>query len=175
MNIPIIDTDTIEGYEVYRVVLDYQALHEGFVDRVDDLQVTRNSIDEVGGFASGYSAKVLCNPPMKFLGRDSLGRDGLGKMLKATGMALIMVIDDARFAPIKDQMAKRKRPVHPNGSIRKPGWLITREASQNMQILRNKKLSPKQRKSIARRAARARWKRKSVPVVPSAVDSALLK
>ncbi|UWU87930.1 hypothetical protein N2605_16260 [Bradyrhizobium yuanmingense] len=37
-------------------------------------------------------------------------------------------------------MAKRRRTVRPIGSIERPTWLITREISQNMQVLRNKKL-----------------------------------
>lgn len=141
-------------FEVYRIVTDMDALHEGFIDRVEDLNVTRLAIDEAGDFTGGHSAKLLCNPPIKNIGKVSLG-----KLLKATGMALVLVVDDERFAPIRAEMATRKRPVHPNGSIRKPAWLITREASQKMQVLRNKKLSPRQRRLIAKRAAKARWNR----------------
>ncbi|MCA1474770.1 hypothetical protein [Bradyrhizobium sp. NBAIM08] len=35
-----------------------------------------------------------------------------------------------RFAPIKVQIAKRRRTVRPIGSIDRPTWLITREISQ---------------------------------------------
>jgi hypothetical protein len=140
-------------YELYRVILDYEALHEGFIDRIEDLDVTRRSIDVAGKFTPGYSAKLLCNPPIKLLGKESLG-----KMLKATGLALVLVIDDERFAPVKLNLEKRKRPsVHPKGSIARPTWLFTRSKSLKMQVLRNKALSPRQRKMIAKRAARARW------------------
>lgn len=148
--------DTIDGkYEIFRVALDYEALHEAFVDRVEDLNVPRGEIDVAGKLAQGHASHLLCTPPKKVLGKESLG-----KMLKATGMALVLVIDDERFAPIKAKMAKRRRTVHPNGSIKRPAWLITRAASQNMQVLRNKKLSPRQRRMIAKRAARARWRTK---------------
>ncbi len=153
----------IDGkYEIYRVVLDYEGLHEAIIDRVEDINVTRMSIDEVGGFAPGYAAKVLCNPPMKILGRDSVGRDGLGKMLKASGLALIVVVDDERFAVVKGDhtLRKHKRRQPPNGSMARPHWLISRDSSANMQKMRNEKLSPKQRKAIARKAAKARWKRR---------------
>jgi hypothetical protein len=147
-----------DKYEVYRVVLDYEALLEGFTDRIEDLNVSRITIDEAGEFTPGHASKILCNPPMKMLGMRTLG-----KMLKATGMALVLVVDDERFAPIKAQMAKRRRAVRPIGSIERPTWLITREISQNMQVLRNKKLTPRQRKMIAKRAAKARWSRARVP------------
>lgn len=160
MTVPIRSmTELIDDrFEIYRVVTDMEGLHEAFIDRVEDLNVTRLAIDEAGGFTGGHSAKLLCNPPIKNIGKVSLG-----KLLKATGMALVMVVDDERFAPVRAEMAKRKRRMHPNGSIRKPAWLITREASQNMQVLRNKKLTPRQRKLIAKRAAKARWNRARKP------------
>lgn len=154
-----------DKYEVFRVVTDMEALHEAFRDRVEDLQVTRIAVDVAGRLTPGYSSKLLCEPPMKLLGLTSLPR-----MLKATGMALVLVIDDERFAPLKAKMAKRKRIVPPNGSIKKPAWLITREASQNMQVLRNKKLSPRQRRLIAKRAAKARWNRPRKSPAPAAAQ-----
>lgn len=149
-------TATLPGELIYRVILDYEALHEMFRDRVEDLNTSRDSIDVAGKFTPGYAAKLLCNPPMRMLSRESLG-----KMLDATGMVLVAVVDDIRFAAVKSTLAVRKRRDKlPNGSIRQPAWLITRKASQNMQFLRNKKLSPRQRRMIAKRAARARWRRK---------------
>ncbi|SRR5258706_15127096 len=86
------------------------------------------------------------------------------------GLALVLVIDDERFAATKAKMVKRRRTVHPNGSIRRPAWLISKEASQNMQQLRNQKLSPRQRRLIAKRAARARWARsRAEPAVATPV------
>src|SRR5258706_4650176 len=147
--------DKIDGrFEIYRVVTDYEGLHDAFVDRVEDLNVPRLEIDAVGKLQPGYSAKVLCDPPIK-----NLGPNTLGGMLRATGLALIVVLDDERFAPLKATMTKRERSVPPNGSMRRPAWLITRESSQNMQQLPNSKLSPRQRRFIAKRAARARWRR----------------
>lgn len=146
-------SEKIEGrFEIYRVVLDYEALHEGIIDRVEDLNVSRITLDEEGGFQPGYASKLLCNPPMK-----NLGPKTLGGMLKATGMALVLVVDDERFAATKAQMSKRKRTVPAIGGRQRPTWLFTREKSQQMQVLRNKKLTPHQRKKIARKAAKTRW------------------
>lgn len=147
--------ERIDQYEVYRIVTDYEALHEGFRDRVDDLEVTRQEIDAAGNLLPGYAGKLLCSPPIKNLGLVSLG-----KMLKATGMALVLVIDDERFAPVKAQMSKRQRPMRTNVSIKPPHWLISKETASKMRALGVLKLSPRQRKLIAKRAARARWSKR---------------
>lgn len=142
----------MDRYELYRVVTDMDALHEAFRDRVEDLQVTHLSIDEAGGLQNGYSGKLLCTPPIKSFGRESLPR-----MLKATGMALILVIDDERFAEVKEQLGQRKRPMRSIVRIKRPKWLFNTKKSLKMQILRNEKLSPQQRRRIAKKAAKVRW------------------
>lgn len=158
--------DKIDGrYEVYRVVLDYEALHEGLIDRVDDLQATRLSIDEVAGFAPGYSSKVLSTPPMKFLGRDSIGRDGLGKMLKTLGLALILVADDDRFAETKAQLlqtredvTKRKRSMRPIVRIKRVKGFFTKENAAIMNKKQWENIPAAVRTKMMRKLAKTRWK-----------------
>lgn len=146
-------SEKIEGrFEIYRVVLDYEALHEGLVDRVEDLNVSRITIDEEGGFQPGYASKLLCNPPMK-----NLGPKTLGGMLKATGMALVLVVDDARFAATKAQMSKRKRTVPAIGGRQRPTWLFTKDKAREMGKKRFAAMTPAQRTRHQRRAAKARW------------------
>ena len=152
-----------DRYELYRVATDMEALTDAIRERVEDLNVSRTEIDEAGQLLPGYAAKLLCDPPMRGLGQKTLG-----PVLKATGLALIVVIDDERFAPLKDTLTKRKRTVRPNGSIKRPHWLITKEISQKMQVLRNQKLSPDKRRAIARKAIRTRWsKRRRRAIVPA--------
>ena len=171
----------IEGYELYRVITDYEALQDGFQDRIDDLETTLAQIEMNGGLAQGNAHKLLTKNPGKRIERKrdhrhasakrTFGWESLGKMLKGTGLALVLVVDDERFAPLKEQLTKRKRPRQPpNGSIRRPPWLISKKSSQNMQVLRNAKLSPRQRKMIAKAAARARW-RKPASAAPCATAS----
>jgi hypothetical protein len=159
-------------YELYRIVTDYEALQEGFIDRVEDLNVPRGEVDAAGGFTPGHASKLLCSPPIKLLGRESLG-----KMLKATGMALILAIDDQRFAPIKAQLVKRRRkvsapsmrsnvqenPVNIEELIKKERSARMREIgvkgnkSEKRKAKRQKNF---RRKMIARAAARARWSKR---------------
>jgi|SRR6202034_620589 len=157
-------------YELYRVITDYEALQEGFIDRVEDLNVPRGEVDAAGGFTPGHASKLLCSPPIKLLGRESLG-----KMLKATGMALILAIDDQRFAPIKAQLVKRRRrvapsmrsnvqenPVNIEEVVKKALSERTREMrksdSSEKRRMRRHKQRARQRK--ASHAARKRWSRR---------------
>jgi hypothetical protein len=67
-----------------------------------------------------------------------------------TGLALI--VDDERFAPIKEEMAKRKRPPRRIGRATRPRWLFT---SQKARKLRKKwwdSLTPEQQKKHQRKA-----------------------
>src|ERR1700733_1757687 len=139
MNSPILDRAD-DRYELYRVITDYEALQDGFLDRLDDLDTTMSALP---GFADGVAQKLLSkNPgPSRHVPRDcrtasrqrTFGWKSLGVMLKDTGLALVLVVDDKRFAPIKDQLMKRKRPRKPAiaGSTR-PTWLFTKKKAREM-------------------------------------------
>lgn len=161
------------AYELYRVILDYEALQEAFIDRIEDLNVSRITIDEVGGFTGGHSSKLLCQPPIKNLGPTSLA-----KMLKATGLVLIAVVDDERFAAVKAQMSPRKRPVQAKARIVRPAWLFTKEKAREMGKKRWAGMSPSKRSRLARKAVNARWKRSrcvagnsELPIMPHGQSS----
>ena len=115
-----------------------------------------DSIDAAGKFTPGYAAKLLCNPPMRMLSRESLG-----KMLDATGMVLVAVVDDARFAVVKSTLAVRKRrDKQANARIRQPTWLFTKSCAREMGTKRWSGVPSSKRKRLARKAAKARWNRR---------------
>src|SRR5258707_5073749 len=108
-------TELIDGkYEVYRVVLDYEALQDGFLDRIEDLNTTLEQIEYAGEFTKGNVQKLLTKEggkpgPDRFHSlKRTFGWESLGKMLKGTGLALVLVVYDQRFAPIKALLANRK-------------------------------------------------------------------
>lgn len=167
-------------YEPYRIILDYEALQDGFLDRIDDLNTTLEQIDSNAGFANGNSQKLLTKNPGKRIARKrdhrhasakrSFGWESLGKMLKGTGLALVLVVDDERFAPLKEQLQKRARPRKPpNAGIARPTWLFTRKKAREMGKKRFALMTDLERKRHQRKAAKARWKRKAKTVVPMAV------
>jgi len=156
----------VPGYELYRVILDYEALQDGFLDRIDDLDTTLSAIP---GFADGAVQKLLTKNPGKPIARKrdhrtasmrrTFGWESLGKMLEGTGLALVLVIDDERFAPIKDQLAKRRRRREPaNASSTRPTWLFTKKKAREMGTKRWSMLTPAQRKKLARKAGKASGK-----------------
>jgi hypothetical protein len=138
------------SYELYRVITDWDALHEGFRDRVEDLRITRLETDAAGQLQPGYSAKLLCDPPMR-----SFGQKSLEGMLKGTGMALVLVIDDERFAPIKEGLSQRKRPLRAMVRRARPKWLFTSQKGSKNGKKRWEGVPEEQRKKIMRKLAKA--------------------
>ena len=92
-------------FEAYRIVEDYDALCEALSERVEDLQATRLGVDAAGGFAGGHASTLLCKPQIKGYGPTSLT-----KMLKATGMVMVLAIDEERFARVRERLGRRERP-----------------------------------------------------------------
>lgn len=166
MTAPIIIPEpiaTLDRFCVYGVATDYETMIELVRYRLEELETTHESVDAVSGLHGGYTGKLMAPIPIK-----SMGKVSMGPVLQTLGLALIVVRDDEAFARIKDRLAKRERPRNVRSEARtKPTWLFTRKVSQNMQVLRNKKLTPRQRKMIAKRAGKAsgRARRKARVIV----------
>ena len=143
-----------DNYELYRVILDYEALQDGFLDRIEDLNTTLEQIEMGGGFARGVAQKLLTKSSGRL--KRTFGWESLGKMLKGTGLALVLVVDDQRFAPLKEQLLPRKRPNKlANASSTTPTWLFTKKKAREMGAKRWSALTPAQRKRLARKAGKA--------------------
>jgi len=177
-----------QDYELYRVILDYEALQDGFMDRIDDLNTTLEQIEMAGELAKGNAQKLLTKNPGKpshkhrnhrmASARRTFGWESLGKMLKGTGLALVLVVDDERFAPLKDQLSARKRPRQPAmaGSTR-PTWLFTKKKARELGKKRFAVMTESQRKRHQRKAgkasARARRRRAKAATISATVDGCI--
>lgn|SRR5215813_8815650 len=78
-------------------VRDYGSLHAALRARADQLQVSREQLDELTGLQSGYCAKLLSSTRIKNLGPQSLG-----PLLTVLGLRLLVAEDAdamARFGP----------------------------------------------------------------------------
>jgi hypothetical protein len=93
-------------FEPFRIVEDYDALCDALADRVEDLQATRLGVDAAGRFAGGHASTLLCRPQIKGYGPVSLT-----KMLEATGLVIVLAIDDERFAKVRERLGRRERPL----------------------------------------------------------------
>ncbi len=157
MNAPI-TPELIDGrYELYRVITDYEGLQDGFADRIEDLNTTLEQIDMAGGFAKGNAQKLQSKSKTRLA--RIFGWESLGKMLKGTGLALVLVVDDERFAPLKEQLgARRKPPVRSIARIGKPRWLFTPKKASKQAKKRWAGVPESKRKKMMRKVAKAGWK-----------------
>lgn len=143
-----------DRWEPYRIITDLDGLREVFCDRADDLNISRVTIDVVGELTPGYSSKLLCDPPMRPLTNETIP-----KMLKATRLVLIAVVDDERFAAVKGELSKRKRKVRAVARIKRVKGYFTKENAGNCAKKRWAVVSEKERSRIASRMNKVRWRR----------------
>lgn len=142
------------AFEPYRVILDYEALEDGFLDRIEDLNTTFDQIDAAAGFTRGNTQKLLSKSRERWA--RTLGIESMGKMLKGTGLALVLVLDDERFAAIKEQLVARKRPRPiANASSARPTWLFTKKKAREMATKRWSSMPEAKRKRLMRKAGKA--------------------
>ena len=83
-------------------VSDYDQLIAALRARRDELEVTFEVVDATSGLQSGYSAKIMCNPPIKGLGSVSLG-----PLLGTLGLRLLVIPDEEALARVRAQLTPR--------------------------------------------------------------------
>jgi hypothetical protein len=147
------------------VVSDLAGLHKAIREWVAELNVSRATIDHVGGLPDGHASKLLAPAPLKHFGHVSLGL-----MLGACGLDLWVIVNDEKLQQLGSRLTRRqsKRWMLANG---KDDFLIVKKVSYGELVRRAKagglaralRLPPWKRKQIARRAARARWRRNNQP------------
>jgi len=77
----------------------YEDLQKAFRTRMDELEATNVTVDQVTGLASGHTGKLLGPGKAKRFGKLSLGA-----MLEATGVRLVMVTDADTEGRYRDQI-----------------------------------------------------------------------
>jgi hypothetical protein len=138
---------------------DYAGLLTVLRQRADALRVSRETIDEIAGWADGYASKLLAPACSKALGARSLG-----PLLEVLGVKLAVLEDPAAMARFEKRRTPRAEWQVRNGmrsiaGIRQREWLFSPERAKECAALRMVKLSPEKRQRLARRAARARWRK----------------
>jgi hypothetical protein len=90
---------------IYRVVTDLEALQDAFADRIEDIGVAMTEVDWAVGLTRGNVHKLLSKSDARWA--REFGWKSLGKMLRGTGLKLVLIVDDERFAPVLAQMTRR--------------------------------------------------------------------
>lgn len=152
--------------EVVALISTYEDFHAALRARAEQLGVSRETIDAMAGLPSGYASKVLAPKPMKRIGPTSLPL-----LVPALGMQLALIEDPAAMQRLakrrvqRDGAQVRSDAVHLITSkrfLRKIGGIGGAASRSN--------LSKRKTRSLAQKAARARWAKHS-PAKPVAARS----
>lgn len=154
--------ENVDRFCIYGVASDYQGLVDAVRFRIQELQTTHESIDDVSGLHSGYTSKVAATI-------KSMGKVSMGPILQTLGLSLIIVRDDEQFARIKDRLTKRERPNRAIARRIKPKWLFKPANARQMGKKRWEGVSDAKRsrimKKVSNAAARARRKVRQAQVI----------
>src|ERR1700704_4485152 len=137
---------------------DYDGLHRILRDRAEELNVSRTTLDEAAGFTPGHASKLLAPRPLKKLGATTLGL-----MLQVMGLKLVVVEDVEALERISAKLIPREVPANvlslswgrAKHLLVSKRWVKKNGRKGGEQ--RAKNLSPRRRRAIARKAAKARW------------------
>jgi hypothetical protein len=89
------------------IVANYSELHSAFRSYVQEIDVSRLTIDAVSGMQEGYCAKLLAPDPMRHFGKKSLG-----EFMGAVALKLVVVQDVGAFEQLRHRLPERLRPGH---------------------------------------------------------------
>jgi hypothetical protein len=143
----------------------FASTYDEFVDalrhRATELKVTRERIDAISGLPDGYTSKLLCIPPMK-----SLGRASLGPMLEVLGLTIVLIENPKALARYSKQFSKSKYPTRASGTLDLISYQISRRKLKRMARRggkrRAEKLSAAQLSRIGRKAGKASARKRAL-------------
>lgn len=128
--------------------------------RMDALNISQATLDEIAGFSANYSSKQLCWPQIRKFGKMSFGT-----MLETLCVQGALIDDPEARIRLKDRMKQRERKA-PVLSVAKHDGVTFEVSRRRLALLgrrgaqiRAGNLTQKQRTRIARRASKARWRR----------------
>jgi hypothetical protein len=156
-------------FEPYRVILDYEALQDGFLDRIEDLNTTFEQIEAAGGIPRGHASRMLMKSDKRVV--KAMGPASLAQMLKGTGLVLALVEDDERFAAVKAEHLKPRTRPQVRTIVRtvRPRWLFNSARGSKTRAKAWENVSPEMRKKMMRKVAKARWRKRRKSAAPITV------
>jgi hypothetical protein len=147
----------------------YDALIGIFRARFDELGITGECSDHLGGLASGHTTKLLTKGHMKRFGPVTLGA-----ILGVLGLKMVVTVDQEQLAQISGRLtpakfrrwhaaADKAMPTKRRPAKRRPAKTYYFGNPVNARLARAKAtllMSPMQRRRAARHAALVRWRRR---------------
>jgi hypothetical protein len=172
------DQTVVDLAEPLGTVRTYEDFHRIIRARVESLDISRETVGEIGGLTPRYANKLLSPQPTK-----GIGRMAFGVLLGSLGLKLLVVEDAEALARVRSRLVKRgpmpapgtvhwrqrkaaeaaamPKPVQQSGRaiLRNRLRVLGRKGGLRSGPARMAKLTPEQRSGIARVAARARWEK----------------
>jgi hypothetical protein len=161
-------TETSNAPRVIGVAENYLGFISALRARVAELGISYSTIDQIAGWTDTYATKLLAEEPARFIGPMSFDA-----ILGALGLKFALIEDPERLEKAKrhrDFVTRRHRlPTVKHGTVKHGGYVVQRRTREDMRLMgleggrkRAEKLSAAKLKAIARKAARARWRRPRV-------------
>jgi hypothetical protein len=97
-----------------RACTDYLDVIRGLRERADQLQISRESIDDLSGLSDGYAAKLLSLPPVKVIGFMSMA-----PLFEALGLRLVLIEDTEHTAKTLAKRTPRVEGHVRHGHVRR--------------------------------------------------------
>jgi len=139
----------------------YLQLIAAFRARLVELGLNYETVDELSGWTTRYCSKLLAEEPARNLGPMSLDA-----ILGATGLKIALVEDPEKLEKIKRHRDFRPRKYAVRARGKHAGYIVRRDTLEHMRRMgieggraRAEKLSERKRSAIARKAAKARWRK----------------
>jgi hypothetical protein len=130
-----------------------EALLAAIRRRLDELQVTHETVDHLAGFQSGYCGKLLADPPIKRMGHFSLFL-----ILQTLGLDMVLVENPQALESLMNPQHHRRQAwvlKAPRIVVLTPDFL--RFIGHKGGLARVRKLSKEQHSKHARHMNRIRW------------------
>lgn len=152
-------------------VTNYLQLLQAIRARIAELGLSYETVDALAGWADDYASKILTLEikPQREGGKRralrAMGPMAFDAMLGAVGLKIILIEDERAIERIRKHrdFVKRKSPVR---NVVRQNYIVHRLTHENMRQLgirsgemRLIKIPPAKRKKLARKAARAKWKK----------------
>jgi hypothetical protein len=135
-------------------VADYSSFLRAVRARVAELDITHETLDAVSGLQSGYTSKLLASPPIRRMGPLTIFL-----MLQSLGMTLLLAEDKSALNVLNGRLVPRRTPrvIRARSITLSPDYFS--RIARNGNAAKMIKFSPAKRSRIARKAARARWRK----------------
>ena len=141
------------------IVVDYNALIVALKARIDKLQLSQQLIDDLAGWAGGYTGKLLGPAQAKKMGMESFWI-----LLEVLGLGVTLVENPAAMHRMEHRYEKRCELRRSSGAIKKQfspevRQMVVSEHMATIGAIGGRGRSPSVAASSARRASLSRWSR----------------